>query len=343
MEDGKCSRITRVSEEVVMKVSSQGAGESCQSSPSRGWKGNGRSPGSQLQQQELPRAHQHHTAMAQEQHAVLDGQSASSQGGGWVSTPSWDQARNIAESMEGVPPDYTEERSVEWDVKGSCWEWEHVGAVFPSRRGDAHTLTVSFASGGQSSESVSVGVTVASQGSRGSLAGKTESDTAPGSRRVGNVAGLEQRFPPSGSVFDPEQQRRLALGLGEAVCNGERRRKSNGQVYNTGGRVNGGGCDSLIGLKLGRRTYFEDFGGGRSAGPAVFAVCPPGKKQRVQSPGIQVPRCQVEGCKQDLSASKDYHRRHKVCELHSKAAKVMAAGFEQRFCQQCSRCLSNQL
>ncbi|XVE91646.1 hypothetical protein REPUB_Repub01dG0028100 [Reevesia pubescens] len=32
-----------------------------------------------------------------------------------------------------------------------------------------------------------------------------------------------------------------------------------------------------------------------------------------------------------------YHKRHKVCEGHSKSAKVIVNGIEQRFCQQCSR------
>jgi hypothetical protein len=52
-------------------------------------------------------------------------------------------------------------------------------------------------------------------------------------------------------------------------------------------------------------------------------------------------RCQVEGCTTDLSSAKDYHRRHKVCEMHSKASKAIAAGCEQRFCQQCSRLASH--
>ncbi len=64
---------------------------------------------------------------------------------------------------------------------------------------------------------------------------------------------------------------------------------------------------------------------------------PSSKKQRVMSPGNQNPRCQVEGCTADLSASKEYHRKHKVCEMHSKASRAMAGGREQRFCQQCSR------
>jgi SBP domain len=47
--------------------------------------------------------------------------------------------------------------------------------------------------------------------------------------------------------------------------------------------------------------------------------------------------CLVEGCKADLSKCRDYHRKHKVCEAHSKTPVVMVGGKEQRFCQQCSR------
>ncbi|KAI8010578.1 Squamosa promoter-binding-like protein 4 [Camellia lanceoleosa] len=47
--------------------------------------------------------------------------------------------------------------------------------------------------------------------------------------------------------------------------------------------------------------------------------------------------CQAENCTTDLADAKQYHRRHKVCELHAKAQVVMVAGIRQRFCQQCSR------
>eukprot|EP00252_Welwitschia_mirabilis_P027532 TRINITY_DN9465_c0_g1_i1.p1 TRINITY_DN9465_c0_g1~~TRINITY_DN9465_c0_g1_i1.p1 ORF type:complete len:356 (+),score=55.74 TRINITY_DN9465_c0_g1_i1:51-1118(+) len=47
--------------------------------------------------------------------------------------------------------------------------------------------------------------------------------------------------------------------------------------------------------------------------------------------------CQVQGCTADLSCSKEYHRKHKVCEKHSKSPTVVVGGQEQRFCQQCSR------
>ncbi|CAK9147934.1 unnamed protein product [Ilex paraguariensis] len=61
--------------------------------------------------------------------------------------------------------------------------------------------------------------------------------------------------------------------------------------------------------------------------------------KRVRAGGLNssTPFCQVYGCKKDLSSSKDYHKKHKVCEVHSKTAKVIVNGIEQRFCQQCSR------
>ncbi|KAI3887751.1 hypothetical protein MKX03_018598 [Papaver bracteatum] len=58
----------------------------------------------------------------------------------------------------------------------------------------------------------------------------------------------------------------------------------------------------------------------------------------VSSPPLfSSPFCQVEKCKADLTDAKTYHRRHKVCDLHSKASGVLLAGLHQRFCQQCSR------
>lgn len=49
------------------------------------------------------------------------------------------------------------------------------------------------------------------------------------------------------------------------------------------------------------------------------------------------PMCQVDDCKADLNNAKDYHRRHKVCEMHAKANKALVSRLMQRFCQQCSR------
>ncbi|URD98822.1 SBP domain [Musa troglodytarum] len=53
--------------------------------------------------------------------------------------------------------------------------------------------------------------------------------------------------------------------------------------------------------------------------------------------GVSPPCCQAEKCAADLAEAKRYHRRHRVCEAHSKAAVVIVAGLRQRFCQQCSR------
>ncbi|KAK0574736.1 hypothetical protein LWI29_028295 [Acer saccharum] len=61
------------------------------------------------------------------------------------------------------------------------------------------------------------------------------------------------------------------------------------------------------------------------------------KRARTPGNGVQVPSCLVDGCTADLSKCRDYHRRHKVCELHSKTPIVTIRGLEQRFCQQCSR------
>ncbi|CAA2997398.1 squamosa promoter-binding 16 [Olea europaea subsp. europaea] len=64
-----------------------------------------------------------------------------------------------------------------------------------------------------------------------------------------------------------------------------------------------------------------------------------GSSKRAKAPGnvTQVAQCLVDGCDADLSLCREYHRRHKVCEAHSKTARVTIGGREQRFCQQCSR------
>lgn len=63
------------------------------------------------------------------------------------------------------------------------------------------------------------------------------------------------------------------------------------------------------------------------------------KRARSLSNGTQTVSCLVDGCHSDLSNCRDYHRRHKVCEVHSKTAQVSIGGQKQRFCQQCSRCM----
>ncbi|KAJ9554571.1 hypothetical protein OSB04_018616 [Centaurea solstitialis] len=101
--------------------------------------------------------------------------------------------------------------------------------------------------------------------------------------------------------------------------------------------------EPFIGLKLGKRTYFENSyaksNNHRTSsilGVPVSSVSM-GKKVKPSSQTTPISRCQVEGCNLDLSSSKDYHRKHRVCERHSKCPKVIVGGVERRFCQQCSR------
>lgn len=66
--------------------------------------------------------------------------------------------------------------------------------------------------------------------------------------------------------------------------------------------------------------------------------CDGGSVRRGSGGGIGGLRCcQAEKCTADLTDAKQYHRRHKVCELHAKAQVVLVGGMRQRFCQQCSR------
>lgn len=103
--------------------------------------------------------------------------------------------------------------------------------------------------------------------------------------------------------------------------------------------------EPLIGLRLGKRTYFKDTCAGSTAKSSSFTVIPTSsstsiKKPRATYQNMQNLRCQVEGCNVDLTGAKDYHRRHRVCESHSKCPKVIVSGLERRFCQQCSRRVS---
>ena len=100
--------------------------------------------------------------------------------------------------------------------------------------------------------------------------------------------------------------------------------------------------EPLLTLKLGKRLYFEDVCAGSdskkpSSNGVPISTLSTGKKCKSSSQNLQHPSCQVEGCGLDLLSAKDYHRKHRVCESHSKSPKVLIAGLERRFCQQCSR------
>ncbi|KZV28191.1 squamosa promoter-binding-like protein 12-like [Dorcoceras hygrometricum] len=105
-----------------------------------------------------------------------------------------------------------------------------------------------------------------------------------------------------------------------------------------------GSMEPLIGLKLGKRTYFENsVGGGNGKITSLSSMdtrssnTSTPKKTKASGPNAPIPRCQVEDCNLDLSMAKEYHQKHRVCEIHSKCPKVYVGGQERRFCQQCSR------
>ncbi|KAJ6350692.1 hypothetical protein OIU78_006768 [Salix suchowensis] len=82
-----------------------------------------------------------------------------------------------------------------------------------------------------------------------------------------------------------------------------------------------------LNLKLGEQVY-----------PIMDEDAKSGKKKtKVTMTASNRAVCQVEDCRADLSNAKDYHRRHKVCDAHSKASKALVGNVMQRFCQQCSR------
>ncbi|CAK8578419.1 unnamed protein product [Lathyrus sativus] len=100
--------------------------------------------------------------------------------------------------------------------------------------------------------------------------------------------------------------------------------------------------EPLLTLKLGKRMYFEDLSS--ESDPKNLSIFGDsmsnvsiGKKCKSVGRNLQCSHCQVEGCGLDLSSAKDYYRKHRVCESHSKSPKVVIAGLERRFCQQCSR------
>ncbi|KAL1187603.1 Squamosa promoter-binding-like protein 10 [Cardamine amara subsp. amara] len=102
-------------------------------------------------------------------------------------------------------------------------------------------------------------------------------------------------------------------------------------------------AESDLCLKLGKRTYSEELWdrNNNDMSAVSMKLLTPSvvsrKKSKLCGQSMQVPRCQIDGCELDLSSAKDYHRKHRVCEKHSKCPKVLVNGLERRFCQQCSR------
>ncbi|WOL12852.1 squamosa promoter-binding-like protein 16 [Canna indica] len=130
--------------------------------------------------------------------------------------------------------------------------------------------------------------------------------------------------------FSSDLEQNTELNMGPLV----------GPSYVLGSQSTGVNCS--VDLKLGGLGDFrppEKWKSQPSMSPAA-ASSAPSRRARAgpgSGGGGQMASCSVDGCKSDLSNSREYHRRHKVCEVHSKTPVVMVGGQEQRFCQQCSR------
>ncbi|KAG8054149.1 hypothetical protein GUJ93_ZPchr0001g29503 [Zizania palustris] len=98
-----------------------------------------------------------------------------------------------------------------------------------------------------------------------------------------------------------------------------------------------GGGGTALDLKLGAPTSWKVAAPATAAPEPVAQPSAPAKRPRAGQGQQAAPACSVEGCTADLSKCREYHRRHKVCEAHSKTPVVAVAGQQQRFCQQCSR------
>nr|AQQ11868.1 squamosa-promoter binding protein-like protein [Phyllostachys edulis] len=220
-----------------------------------------------------------------------------------------------------------------WNQKNSMlWDWENLAPLGPNSMENPKNVS--------HHEPRVVGVGVARHGSTNSSGG-----TFTSSSELGHGS---SKSSMSASIDSPSK---VGNGLEfkfAAVKGHDKNMDKGGEA----GRVEDSGTspssmmavshgEPLIGLKLGKRTYFENVCGGQivksSASSGVTSPCTVVKKAKVSQQSTQSSYCQVEGCKVDLSSVKDYHRKHKVCEAHSKAPKVVVAGLERRFCQQCSR------
>ncbi|CAK8534583.1 unnamed protein product [Lathyrus sativus] len=126
-----------------------------------------------------------------------------------------------------------------------------------------------------------------------------------------------QLFPVDPEI--PENVNNLASGEGSREL--EKRRRG---IFDEGLEMN----DDFgsLNLNLGGQVY-----------PIMEGDEKSGKKTKITVTTSNRAVCQVEDCRADLSNSKDYHRRHKVCDVHSKASKALVGNVMQRFCQQCSR------
>ncbi|KAF8389509.1 hypothetical protein HHK36_026204 [Tetracentron sinense] len=225
---------------------------------------------------------------------------------------------------------------MEWNAKTpSQWDWENL-EMFNAKSieiprqvqvtdwgiegdgGIGHVSVYSSGDGGCSGSDLRHG-----SSSKSSISASAESSSKGGMKTSKFNFETVEGFPT-----DLSKKKELAMA------------KDTGTSPTLGASVGSG--EPLMGLRLGKRTYFEDVCSGNTTKTSSFSVIPTSstttaKRSRASYQSTQTPCCQVEGCNLDLTSTKDYYRRHRVCESHSKCPKVIVAGLERRFCQQCSR------
>ncbi|XP_024365405.1 uncharacterized protein [Physcomitrium patens] len=251
------------------------------------------------------------------------------------STENWDNPVAVV-TLDQVPSQYRSANRREW-------EWDpmilaqHPGSGGSTDDVDGDRMKNQISAGTMSSLRASYNFNMLSAGLPSNF---TQNHmgiySSAGIRTFGSLDGPAQvpTQPNTQSVHEPSGIPGLAAASGAGLendirCNDQRRREffAAGMHNHHVKREKDNDGHSRIGLNLGVRTYFS----------TKETVANLGKRPTAGSPGSQVPMCQAEGCKADLSQAKQYHRRHKVCEHHSKALNVVANGQTQRFCQQCSR------
>ncbi|KAL8137805.1 hypothetical protein V2J09_003806 [Rumex salicifolius] len=209
------------------------------------------------------------------------------------------------------------------------WDWDNL-VVYPSKAADApkklHLVESEF-------EGIVDGFEIGSFHSSG---GRSDVGSGSGGSASNLAHGSSSKSASVDSSTNRETVRESKFTLETSDCFSQNvsSRKELASAWLSSGptvtEISIGSGESLIGLKLGRRTYFEDVS-------APAPTCTNVKKSKSTSQSNESIRCQVEGCNLDLSSAKDYHRKHRVCENHSKTPKVVISGVERRFCQQCSR------
>ena len=223
---------------------------------------------------------------------------------------------------------------MEWNAKSpSQWDWEHL--LFCNAKATENPKLQPPDWSDEANGEINVGLLDTSGGSgcSGSELIHASSSRSSKSASINSSSNRDSKT----SVFTLESSQDDSSGKKELS-------KEEAPVENSHAlEPSSGSGEPLLTLKLGKRLYFEDVcqGSGAkknlSSSEAPMPTLSTGKKCKSNGQNVQFPRCQVEGCGLDLSSAKDYHRKHRVCECHSKSPKVVIAGLERRFCQQCSR------